>query len=231
MDRSKRLYRLRREGHAFAVGLTDDTLDAPVPSCPGWTVRDLAQHLGRVWHWAAAATRMSERPPRPTLTFAEDAEGLGDGLMTELALLLDALEGDADAPAWSFAPGHGTLRFWQRRQLVETALHRWDAARAAADEVEIDPDVALDGLDELAQVLVPLRIAEGRLAAGRSITAVADEGGAWILGKGESVAEVSGPASDLLLLGWGRLDADASGLTWSGDPAAGRQFVAGGLTP
>jgi uncharacterized protein (TIGR03083 family) len=41
---------LRAESAAFraAVG-QDGALTAPVPSCPGWTVRDLVAHLGRVY--------------------------------------------------------------------------------------------------------------------------------------------------------------------------------------
>lgn len=230
MDRTKRLFRLRREGQAFAAALADETLDRPVPSCPAWTVRDLALHLGRVWNWAGAATRSTQRPPRPALDFPRDAAGLSDALLTELALLLDALEGDPAAPAWSFAPGHGTLGFWQRRQLLETALHRWDAARAFGEDAALDPEIALDGLTELAEVLVPLRHSQGKLAAG-AMVAVADDGGAWVWGEGEPTAEVAGSASDLLLLAWGRLDADAPGLRWSGDAEAGRAFVAAGLTP
>lgn len=231
MDRSKRLYRLRREGQAFAACLTDDSLPLPVPACPGWVVRDLAVHLGRVWNWAGSATRSVERPPRPDLTFPDDAAGLADALLAELAILLDALEGDPAASAWSFAPGHGTLGFWQRRQLIETAIHRSDAEAALGRPAVIDDDVAADGLDELAEILVGLRIAEGRLAPGASVLFVAPDGRTWPLGQGAALATVSGSASDLLLLGWGRLDADAPDLRWSGDGASGKALVRAGLTP
>ena len=29
-------------------------LDAMVPTCPEWTLRELAHHVGRIHHWAAA---------------------------------------------------------------------------------------------------------------------------------------------------------------------------------
>ena len=32
-------------------------LRAPVPTCPGWTVRDLVAHQGMVHRWAAALVR------------------------------------------------------------------------------------------------------------------------------------------------------------------------------
>ena len=63
------------------------------------------------------------------------------------------------------------------------------------------------------------------------MTAVSGEGGRWTFGQGEPVAEVAGTASDLLLLGWRRLDADAPVLRWSGDVTAGQELVRGGLTP
>jgi hypothetical protein len=45
------------------------------------------------------------------------------------------------------------------------------------------------------------------------------------------VAEVAGSASDLALLMWNRLAADAAGLTWSGDRAAGERIVKAPLVP
>jgi uncharacterized protein (TIGR03083 family) len=231
MDRNKRLFALRREGRAFAACLRDDTLDLAVPSCPGWAVRDLARHLTRVYSWAGAATRSSERPPRPEVDCPTDAAGLADCLLTQLALLSVALDGPPEQAAWSFAPGHGTLRFWQRRQLIESAVHRWDAQAALGDPAPIEDDVAEDGLDELADVLVGLRIAEGRLAPDVSVVFDSTAGGSWTLGEGAPVASVSGSASDLLLLGWGRLDADAPVLRWAGDVGAGQEIVRAGLTP
>lgn len=231
MDRTKRLFRLRREGQAFAACLCAGTLDNAVPSCPGWTLADLTRHLGRVYGWADEATRTTERPPRPEIVWPEDAGGMADTLLARLALLIDALDGDPEQPAWSFAPGHGTLGFWQRRQLIETAIHRWDAEVACGHTTEIDTDVAVDGLDEIARVLIPLRIDEGKLTTARCVEADAGIDGGWTWGEGQPVATVSGTPSDLLLLAWGRLDADAPSLTWTGDADAGRAFVADGLTP
>ncbi|CAM5496820.1 hypothetical protein TPAU25S_00705 [Tsukamurella paurometabola] len=44
---------LERDGGAVAA-TPPDRLDLGVPSCPGWTVRDLIVHLGAVHRWAAA---------------------------------------------------------------------------------------------------------------------------------------------------------------------------------
>ena len=38
-------------------------LDAPVPTCPGWTVRDLVTHQGLIHRWATANVRgVTARP-------------------------------------------------------------------------------------------------------------------------------------------------------------------------
>ena len=41
-------------------------LDAPVPTCPDWTVRDLVAHQGMVHRWAAALVRGERRRRRRT---------------------------------------------------------------------------------------------------------------------------------------------------------------------
>src|ERR1700733_12251492 len=49
-----------------------------------------------------------------------------------------------------------------------------------------------------------------------------------ILGPGDPVATASGTAADLLLLLWGRLDADDPALSWDGDSELARSVLAGG---
>lgn len=230
MDRNQRLMALLREARDFAACLDDAALSAAVPPCPGWTVRELTAHLGEVHAWAALATRASERPVRAQIDWPAGAAALADRFLAGAAVLADALDGPSSTPAWSFSAPHQTLEFWQRRQVVETAVHRWDAQSALGRAEGFVDGVALDGLDELAEVMVPLRISRGQLATDASVAFVADGVGRWQLGQGQVVAEVRGSASDLLLLGWGRLDADAPGLAWSGDEAC-REFVRGGLTP
>jgi hypothetical protein len=41
-----------QEGAAFVALLTTDGLSAEVAGCPGWTVADLARHLGGIHRWA-----------------------------------------------------------------------------------------------------------------------------------------------------------------------------------
>lgn len=127
---------------------------ALVPSCPEWTVADLAKHLGGVHRWAThlVATlapvrdRAPQDPTRPDATGTADdwADWLAAGGRTLVATLRAA---DGDAPMWSW--GDGTdVAWWTRRQLHETLVHRIDAHLAAGSDWTVDPDVAVDAIDE-----------------------------------------------------------------------------------
>ncbi len=43
---------LQREGKLLAVAATRTELDAPIPTCPDWRMRDLVRHVGGVHRWA-----------------------------------------------------------------------------------------------------------------------------------------------------------------------------------
>src|SRR5262249_13758390 len=56
-DVAYHIARLRAEGELLASAAERAGLDAPVPACPGWRVRDLLKHLGYVHRWAAGYVR------------------------------------------------------------------------------------------------------------------------------------------------------------------------------
>ena len=49
------LAHLERAAADVAGRLESGDLDAPVPGCPGWTLTDLAHHLGGIHRWARTA--------------------------------------------------------------------------------------------------------------------------------------------------------------------------------
>lgn len=128
----------------------------PVPTCPGWTLTELARHVGGTHRWAAkiigtrATGPVSDdlvndvSSPGPTTLAALDA-WLAEGA----AQLTRALrEAGPDTPVWTVAPG-GTARFWARRMTHETILHAADAAFATGGApFEVREDLARDALDE-----------------------------------------------------------------------------------
>src|SRR4029453_14764555 len=133
-------------------------LDPKVPTCPGWDVTDLVVHQGMVHRWAAAPLGGE----RAHDTAASQAEGraaarLLDWYADGLAALVDTVRATPeDAEAMVFlkdAPP--PRRFWARRQAHETTIH--GAAGGAAPlrprptvaDVDIDPALAADGIDEL----------------------------------------------------------------------------------
>jgi uncharacterized protein (TIGR03083 family) len=145
---------------------TRNDREAPVPTCPGWTMADLVAHQGTVHRWAAAILRGTPRAEIDTAAF--EAEGLG---ATDQAAWLDVgakdlLQALVDAPAgedaWFFLedPPPGRLA-WARRQCHETSIHAVDAMAATlgraplATETWLGPRVAADGVDELLTGFAP----------------------------------------------------------------------------
>ena len=133
-------------------------LSAPVPTCPGWTVRDLVAHQGMVHRWAAALLR-GESEVDPDVfegegrTVADPLEWLRDGAIEVAETVMTA---PADTRALVFLDDAPAPRaFWARRQCHETTVHAVDALAAALgrhpepEETAIDTEVAVDGIDEL----------------------------------------------------------------------------------
>ncbi|WP_426564677.1 maleylpyruvate isomerase family mycothiol-dependent enzyme [Angustibacter sp. McL0619] len=220
---------------AMTDALANHPLDTPVPSCPGWDLGDLGGHLGVVHRWALDSLTSSsppdEGPPGPR-------EELASWYADSADALLAALRGtDPDTACWGFGPRPRTVRFWLRRQAHETSMHSWDALVAIGREPRIDADVAADGVDEVVSVFYPRQVRLGRrpplgVALAFSPT---DAGGPAVLGEGEAVASLSGPA-ELLLLGlwrrrdWGRLLDDGL-VRLDGDAPAARAVLAQAHTP
>ncbi len=134
--------------------------DAPVPTCPGWTVRDLLAHQGMVHRWATAVVR-GEDPAGVDDTALEAAgQSAADPvgwLLDGAAPLVDALHSAPDDLAvMTFLKEAPPARaFWARRQCHETTVHALDALSAlerrplVADDVWLTDALAVDGVDEL----------------------------------------------------------------------------------
>ena len=209
--------------------------DTPVPSCPGWDLGDLVGHVGVVHRWALAALR-SDSPP-------EEGEpppraDLADWFRSGAAALTEALARiDPDHPCWGFGPKPRTAAFWIRRQAHENSMHAWDAADALGDSGWLDPELAADGVDEVARMFYPRQVRLGRRDPVASTVALTstDVGRTAVLGDGEPVATVAGPAEPLLLAIWRRREVgallDEGVLTLTGDVGVAREVLSGPLTP
>jgi uncharacterized protein (TIGR03083 family) len=154
MERSKHLAELERQGTALADAAEAAGLDAPTPTTPAWTVRDLLRHTGDVHRWAATyvAEGRGERIDDIEAVagaLPEDADLLPWYRDGSQALVHTLTEADPAVDCWSFLPAPSPLAFWTRRQAHETAIHRADAESAGGVSPAYDPGFAADGVDEL----------------------------------------------------------------------------------
>lgn len=217
-------------------------LEAAVPTCPGWTVRELLAHQGMVHRWATA-TVLGERVD----TDALEQEGLRapdvvDWLDDGVEALLRALDrAPADLDVWFFLADPPPARIgWSRRQCHETTVHGVDAIAAALgrpagpDEVWFGPALAVDGVDELLTGFLP-RPGRFPFPEPRRVLVTADDvDAAWTLDLGPDGATtarglpdddadapttvVHAPAVALYLGLWNRLPAGDAALVEEGDP-------------
>ena len=184
-------------------------LDAQVTHCPAWRVRDLVEHLGDVpWFWAeVVSNRFVDREsidanPRPS----ERGESVA-WLRTQTARLVSALEQcDEYTPLWTWWPPQQHGGFVVRRQMIEVAVHGWDASNAVGVSRPIDPSVAAIGLAEFVEVMTD----DVKPGATPSAVALEPSDHEW---RGVLFGELGLPtstlrmtASDSLLALWGRTD-------------------------
>lgn len=228
---------LEREASAFAELLVESALEAPVAGCPGWSLLDLAHHLGGVHRWARHVV-VDGPSQAPVDGVPDDPAAVAPWFREGAADLVETLRGiSPDRPCWTLAPP-STVRFWLRRQAHETTIHCWDAATAVGIDVQLDDALALDGLDEVATVFLPRQVRLGRLAPTENgIELVAASGASTLLtsdprgGATSPVATITGSAGPLLLLAWKRLPLSDPRFLVTGDADAAQRLLDGAITP
>jgi uncharacterized protein (TIGR03083 family) len=213
----------------------------PVPTCPGWTLRQLFRHVGRGNRWAAqivADRRDTALDPRDVGDGKppDDEDAAIDWLNAGAQLILDAVDAvGPDTDVWTFI-GPRPAQWWIRRRVHEATVHRADAAIAVGTDFALAPDVAADGIDEwLERVAVEANAESSPLDAGRTLHLHAtddglgaagewtitgtDDGIAWSHEHGKGDAALRGGAKGLLLAVVRRQTAADGGLEVFGDTA------------
>jgi uncharacterized protein (TIGR03083 family) len=226
---------------AGVVRGTDPT--TPVVTCPDWTFTQLLKHAGWVHRWAGAMVRDLaqrrygradfdlDRPERP----ADYPEWLAAGAAPLVAALRAA---DPNAPVWVWGEDPH-VRWWSRRMLHETTIHRADAELSLGRAPRIAADVAIDGVteffDNLASAASFSPNIEKLRGDGETIDLVAtDEDVSWLVrlgpegpavrradgaSTGASTAAVQASVADLYLFVWGRRRPGDGALEVFGDAA------------
>lgn len=228
---------LRREGELLAVAAERADLDDDVATCPGWRLRDLLRHIGGVHRWAThyvAHGRMTRLPREEGKALRQtwptddgDADALVRWFRDGVDALADALaQADPDLDCWQLFPAPSGSAFWARRQYHETTVHRVDAELVGGAVSPVEPDLAVDGVDEVLDGILPHRIgprADPPLTLALQAT---DTGAGWHVtvdqdamttkaGTADASCTVRGSAQDLFLLVWNR--PTASPVTVEGD--------------
>lgn len=169
--------------------------ERPVPQYPGWTLADLASHTASMHgRTILICTDLpSERIAAPQLPDGKDPVKWYEEILEEMLQVLEAA--DPEAPVWAFssAPKVG---FWERRMVIETGIHRWDAYQALGDADPLTSRVAEAGLDEFGEMWVP-RLGDTSLPA--MAVEASDLTRSWVYGEGEPQVAVTGTASDIYL--------------------------------
>jgi uncharacterized protein (TIGR03083 family) len=158
------------------------------------------------------------------LSTPDDPSALPDWLEDGIEPMVTTFRAaDPDAEVWGWGADRHA-RFWPRRMVHETAVHRADASLTAGVEPEIEAAIAADGIDELlvnlphAAYFAP-RVGElrgdgeslGLRATDRDATwfiRLHPGGFAWDWSATKADVTVRGSTEDLLLLLYGRRAAD-----------------------
>ena len=141
---------VEREVAALAAAFVAGPIDTRVPTCPEWTVADLADHVGGfTGFWSHV---LCEGTGRPKSQFTErPADGdIGAWYAEAGASLVAELKATApEQHVWTWAPGRNNASFVARRCAHELAMHRFDAQAARAATAPIDGALAVDGIEEV----------------------------------------------------------------------------------
>ncbi|MCP2244249.1 maleylpyruvate isomerase family mycothiol-dependent enzyme [Lentzea aerocolonigenes] len=201
------------------------SLDVQVPTCPEWTLFELAEHIGegRV-AWAATVAAGPDATAKATTdaTAPADREALLEWLADSTRQLVDALrEAGPDRGCWTWwgdSQSPRTCRAVARHQLQQMAVHTYDAQLAVGAAQPLPDDIALDGVDEFLTTCVsttspwphePTTV-DYHATEGRSWRVqLSAEGARITAATGDADSSATGAARDLVLWFYGRIPLDS----------------------
>ncbi|MEV5608558.1 maleylpyruvate isomerase family mycothiol-dependent enzyme [Streptomyces sp. NPDC052225] len=213
-----------------AVAAAPD-LDVQVPTCPDWTLRELAAHLGegrRAWAATVAAgpDATAKSAPRDASRAPRETDALLAWLAASTQELLDELRAAGPERGcwtwWGTSQTPRTVGAVARHQLHEVAIHTYDAQSAVGAPLPLPDEVAFDAIEEFLNTCCTTTTAwphkpatlDSRTAEGPSWRQRLDADGVSVTRLPASGAEpadagVQAPAADLALVLYGRRPLDS----------------------
>ena len=198
-----------------AVAVASADMEAAIPSCPGWTGRDLVLHIGVTPHGLAVCvnTPVGGLPDMSKIEEGYNSAPTDDKSLIDWACI--EIKGwaahlrdlDPSAPAFSMTADQ-TLGYWMRHSAVETTVHLWDAEGITGLRTGIAPDLGADGIEELFLFLDYRRFRQDPLPARSMLVIPSDTQRTWIFpgtdGPTSTSDEVRGEAAQFMLRLYGR---------------------------
>jgi uncharacterized protein (TIGR03083 family) len=219
-------------------GLADELLEASIPTCPGWSGRQLLEHVAGVFTFFShqLATGDPERRREPPAYSSEEQSEPVEWLAAAAEVLVESL-GDLgpDEPCWNWSGVDLDSGWVARRMALEVAVHRYDGELGVGDPRPVSTLLALDGIDERLEVFLRPELTEapGASLGGPICLSCEDVSASWVVeaaGGRLKVRECAGPASavlrgsasQLFLFSWNRIAPESLELT--GDPEVARAW-------
>lgn len=189
---AENLASIESEGRRLASAVRADPQGA-VPQYPGWTLSDLASHTASIHGRTVliCESKPQARIPAPRLPDAMDPIDWFEQTLDEMLAVLTAA--DPTTPVWAFGP-EANIGFWERRMVVETGVHRWDAEQAVGRLDPLTLHVAVSGMDEFPDMWHQHLGEVGPLEF-----AAIDIDREWLIGSGDPGQRIEGTVSDLYL--------------------------------
>lgn len=221
MDTDAFVRTLDREGGLLASAAEAAGVDAEVPPCPGWQVRDLLRHTGMVHRWATGfvAEGYTEYHPDGGLPDLDGAELLAWFRAGHRSLVDTLSAAPPDVECWHFLAGAVTARVLGAAPGARDDRAP-DGRRGGARRVVggTAPDFAADGIDELLRGFHGRRKSRVRSEEPRvlRVRATDADGAVWTVrlsqeppaaernGTGRADCELAGPAGQLYRALWNR---------------------------
>lgn len=221
MNYEQHVGHLDAEAHSFADAVAACDLDVMVLPCPDWSVRDLARHVGGLYHWSSTIVEqriVTETWPHQLPAAAPDDGDWAAWIRTRLEAALTVFRAaDPSARVWTWG-NDPHARTWPRRMLYETLIHRLDLATTNGRPLEVSSEIAAEGVDEwLENLRAVVQVPVATIATDqRTLSLAADDTGdawrvlltphgwRWDRDASHGDVHVTGSAKELLLMLQGR---------------------------